>query len=119
VELGHGLETSGHPFIWVVRSADHYDETVRDFLRELEVRIAGADPVHAVVGGFVTQCGWNSTLEAVAAGLPVVTWPHFSDQFLNEKIAVEVLSIGVSVGVKEPLTYQKVEKGDRGGARRG
>jgi hypothetical protein len=41
VELGHGLETSGHPFIWVVRNADHYDEMVRDFLRELEVRIAG------------------------------------------------------------------------------
>jgi hypothetical protein len=92
VELGLGLEASGHPFIWVVRNAEQYDETVREFLRELEARVAGrcllvrewAPQVlmlsHAAVGGFVTHCGWNSTLEAVAAGLPVVTWPHFTDQ---------------------------------------
>ncbi|KAL6606873.1 hypothetical protein ACP70R_042526 [Stipagrostis hirtigluma subsp. patula] len=118
MELGAGLEAAGHPFIWVVRNADKYDDAVREFLRELEVRVAGRGLLirgwapqvlilsHAAVGGFVTHCGWNSTLEAVAAGLPVVTWPHFSDQFLNEKLAVEVLGIGVSVGVTEPLMYQ-------------
>ncbi|WVZ82011.1 hypothetical protein U9M48_029328 [Paspalum notatum var. saurae] len=122
VELGLGLEASGHPFIWVVRNADEYDEATRGFLRELEARVAGRGLVvrgwapqllilsHDAVGGFVTHCGWNSTLEAVAAGLPVVTWPHFSDQFLNEKMAVEVLGIGVSVGVTEPLMFQAVQK---------
>ncbi|GJN00361.1 hypothetical protein PR202_ga17786 [Eleusine coracana subsp. coracana] len=121
IELGLGLEASGYPFIWVVRNAEE-DETVRDFLRELEARVAGRGLLvkewapqvlilsHAAVGGFVTHCGWNSTMEAVTAGLPVVTWPHFTDQFLNEKMAVEVLDIGVSVGVKEPLTYQAVKK---------
>ncbi|GJN00360.1 hypothetical protein PR202_ga17785 [Eleusine coracana subsp. coracana] len=116
VELGLGLEASGHAFVWAVRNAEE-EETVRDFLRELEARVAGRGLVvrgwapqvlvlsHAAVGGFVTHCGWNSTLEAVAAGLPVVTWPHFADQFLNEKMAVDVLGIGVSVGVKEPLMY--------------
>ncbi|KAJ1258553.1 hypothetical protein BS78_10G084300 [Paspalum vaginatum] len=122
VELGLGLEASGHPFIWAVRNADEYDETTRGFLRELEARVAGRGLLvrgwapqllilsHDAVGGFVTHCGWNSTLEAVTAGLPVVTWPHFTDQFLNEKMAVEALGIGVSVGVKEPLTYQAVKK---------
>ncbi|KAF8729024.1 hypothetical protein HU200_018335 [Digitaria exilis] len=123
VELGLGLEASGHPFIWVVRNADDvYDEAVRGALREIEERVEGRGLLvrgwapqvtilsHAAVGGFVTHCGWNSTLEAITAGLPVVTWPHFTDQFLNEKMAVEVLGIGVSVGVKEPLTYQAVPK---------
>ncbi|TVU12103.1 hypothetical protein EJB05_45730, partial [Eragrostis curvula] len=122
VELGLGLEASGHPFIWVVGDAAAHGETVRDFLRELEARVAGRGLLirgwapqvlilsHAAVGGFVTHCGWNSTLEAITAGLPVVTWPHFTDQFLNEKMAVELLGIGVSVGVKEPLTYQAVKK---------
>ncbi|PAN25201.1 hypothetical protein PAHAL_4G283500 [Panicum hallii] len=122
VELGLGLEASGHPFIWVVRNAHEYDAAARAFLDELEARVAGRGLLvrgwapqvlilsHAAVGGFVTHCGWNSTLEAVAAGLPVVTWPHFTDQFLNEKMAVEVLGIGVSVGVTEPLMYRAVEK---------
>jgi len=122
VELGLGLEASGHPFLWVVRNADEYDAAARGFLGELEARVAGRGLLvrgwapqllilsHAAVGGFVTHCGWNSTLEAVAAGLPVVTWPHFTDQFLNEKMAVEVLGIGVRVGVTEPLTYQAVPK---------
>ncbi|KAI4976274.1 hypothetical protein ZWY2020_049881 [Hordeum vulgare] len=117
VELGLGLEASGHPFVWVLKNPDQYGEDVREFLRGLEERVAGRGMMiggwspqvlilnHAAVGGFVTHCGWNSTLEAIAAGLPVVTWPHFSDQFLNEKLAVEVLGIGVSVGIKEPLLW--------------
>ncbi|CAO1947713.1 unnamed protein product [Urochloa humidicola] len=118
VELGLGLEASGHPFIWVLRNAHDYDDTTRAFLEELEARVAGRGLLvrgwapqllilsHAAVGGFVTHCGWNSTLEAVTAGLPVVTWRHFTDQFLNEKLAVEVLGIGVI----EPLMYRAAEK---------
>ncbi|GJN00362.1 hypothetical protein PR202_ga17787 [Eleusine coracana subsp. coracana] len=49
-------------------------------------------------------------MEAVAAGLPVVTWPHFTDQFLNAKLAVEVLQIGVGVGVTEPVMYQMARR---------
>ena len=122
VELGLGLEASGHPFIWVIRNAGEYDGAMRAFLDELEARVAGRGLLirgwalqvvilsHAAVGGFVTHCGWNSMMEAITAGLPVVTWPHFTDQFLNQKMVVDVLGIGVSVGITEPLLYQKVEK---------
>ncbi|CAL5051752.1 unnamed protein product [Urochloa decumbens] len=122
VELGLGLEASGHPFIWVVKNADRHGDDVTEFLRELEERVAGRGLLirgwapqvlilsHAAVGGFVTHCGWNSTMEAVAAGLPVVAWPHFADQFLNAKFAVEVLGIGVDVGVTEPVIYRMDQK---------
>ncbi|PAN25203.1 hypothetical protein PAHAL_4G283700 [Panicum hallii] len=122
VELGLGLEASGHPFIWVVKNADQHGEDVAEFLRELEARVAGRGLLirgwapqvlilsHAAVGGFVTHSGWNSTVEAVTAGLPVVTWPHFADQFLNAKFAVEVLGFGVDVGVMEPVMYRLDQK---------
>ncbi|KAF0913580.1 hypothetical protein E2562_023294 [Oryza meyeriana var. granulata] len=122
VELGLGLEASGHPFIWAVKSPDRHGEAALAFLRELEARVAGRGLLiwgwapqalilsHGAVGAFVTHCGWNSTLEAATAGLPVVAWPHFADQFLNAKMVVEVLGIGVGVGVEEPLVYQRVRK---------
>jgi UDP:flavonoid glycosyltransferase YjiC (YdhE family) len=56
---------------------------------------------HTALGGFVTHCGWNSVLEAVSAGVPMVTWPRYGDQFHNEKLVVEVLKVGISVGARD------------------
>jgi hypothetical protein len=115
-EVGHGLEDSGEPFLWVVKEREvEAAPEVREWLDALEARTAGRGLVvrgwapqlavlsHRAVGGFVTHCGWNSLLEAIAAGVPVVTWPHFSDQFFNEQLAVDVLGVGVRIGVTTPV----------------
>ncbi|XP_020234987.1 soyasapogenol B glucuronide galactosyltransferase [Cajanus cajan] len=114
VEIAHGLENSGHSFIWVVRKKDENENGDR-FLQEFEQRIKESNKgciiwnwapqlqilEHPATGGIVTHCGWNSILESVCAGLPMVTWPMFAEQFYNEKLLVDVLKIGVSVGAKE------------------
>ncbi|TVU32999.1 hypothetical protein EJB05_24768, partial [Eragrostis curvula] len=114
-EVGHGLEDSGKPFLWVVKGAEAATPEVQEWLLNLESRTAGRGLVvrgwapqlailsHPAVGGFVTHCGWNSLLESIAHGVPVVTWPHFADQFLNERLVVDVLGVGVPVGVTAPV----------------
>lgn len=111
IELGLGLEASNRPFIWVIRSV-HRSNEVEEWLAEsgFEERIKhrgllirGWAPQllilsHPSVGGFLTHCGWNSTLESVCAGVPMITWPQFAEQFINEKLVVQVLQTGVGVG---------------------
>ncbi|OEL16572.1 Scopoletin glucosyltransferase [Dichanthelium oligosanthes] len=109
-ELARGLNLSGKNFVWVIGGADTEEsewmpDGFADLLargeRGLVIRGWAAQILilnHAAVGCFVTHCGWNSTLEAVSAGVPMVTWPRYADQFYNEKLVVELLRAGVGVG---------------------
>ncbi|KAJ6824013.1 scopoletin glucosyltransferase-like [Iris pallida] len=109
-EMAAGLAASGHPFLWVVRNAGDASEWMPEgFEEEVGGRgmvVRGWAPQvailgHGAVGGFVTHCGWNSCLEGASCGVPMATWPLFSDQFLNERLLVDVLRIGVAVGSKK------------------
>jgi UDP:flavonoid glycosyltransferase YjiC (YdhE family) len=110
-ELAHGLDMSGKNFVWVIGGGadtekpewmpDGFVELLAHGDRGLIIRGWAPQMLilnHAAVGGFVTHCGWNSTLEAVSAGVPMVTWPRYADQFYNEKLVVELLKVGVGVG---------------------
>ncbi|KAA8518671.1 hypothetical protein F0562_016145 [Nyssa sinensis] len=121
IELGLALEASNRPFIWVVRDKTKEIEKwiVEDGFEERTkgrgLLIRGWAPQvlilsHPAIGGFLTHCGWNSTLEGVCAGVPLITWPLFAEQFLNEKLVVEVLGIGVSVGAQVVVHFGEEEK---------
>ncbi|GLT57870.1 hypothetical protein SLA2020_308100 [Shorea laevis] len=125
IELGSALEATNRPFIWVLRGADGKDELEKWFLEDgFEERTKGRGLLirgwapqvlilsHPAVGGFLTHCGWNSTLEGICAGLPMITWPLASEQFFNEKLVVEALKIGVGVGAKAGLQFW--DEGDSG-----
>ncbi|CAI9097913.1 OLC1v1034432C1 [Oldenlandia corymbosa var. corymbosa] len=114
IELGLGLEESNRPFIWVIR--DPSAEFQKWLLEEkFEQRLHGrgflihgwAPQVlilsHPSVGGFLTHCGWNSTIEGICSGVPMITWPMFADQFINEKLVVNVLKTGVKAGMEIPV----------------
>ncbi|KAJ3682561.1 hypothetical protein LUZ60_015134 [Juncus effusus] len=118
VEIGLGLEASQKPFIWVIKSGDKtsefeqwllegkFEERVRD--RGLIIRGWAPQVMilsHKAIGGFVTHCGWNSTIEGICAGVPMTTWPHFADQFLNEILVVDVLKVGVRIGVEKSVNW--------------
>ncbi|KAG8045857.1 hypothetical protein GUJ93_ZPchr0008g13819 [Zizania palustris] len=93
VELGLGLEASKKPFIWVIKAgnkspeveewlADGFEERIKD--RGMIIRGWAPQMLilwHQAVGGFMTHCGWNSTIEGICAGVPMITWPHFAEQF--------------------------------------
>ncbi|KAF7005722.1 hypothetical protein CFC21_020829 [Triticum aestivum] len=107
-ELARGLKLSGKDFVWVISDADAASSDIPEGFPTASrgYIIRGWAPQvlilnHTAVGGFVTHCGWNSTLEAVSAGVPMVTWPRHADQFFNEKLVVDVLAVGVSVGAKD------------------
>lgn len=124
VELGLGLEASNHPFIWIIRKGkvtEQFERWIEADNFEIRVKAKGilirgwAPQIlilsHPAIGGFLTHCGWNSTLEGVSAGVPMVTWPMFAEQFYNEKFIVEVARIGVSLGSKFPVKWGEAEKG--------
>ena len=111
MEIAMGLEASDQQFIWVVKKGKNEKEEEDWLPKGFEKRMEGKGLIlrgwapqvlildHEAVGGFVTHCGWNSTLEGVTAGVPMVTWPLSVEQFYNEKLVTRVLKIGVNVGV--------------------
>ncbi|XP_039688799.1 UDP-glycosyltransferase 73C6 [Medicago truncatula] len=123
IELGLALEATKKPFIWVIREGNQLEELEKWIeesgfegrINDRGLVIKGWAPQllilsHPAIGGFLTHCGWNSTMEAICAGVPMVTWPLFGDQFFNECLVVQILKVGVKIGVKSPMQWGEEEK---------
>ncbi|XP_048551066.1 UDP-glucosyltransferase UGT13248-like [Triticum urartu] len=112
-ELGSGLCNSGKPFVWVVRSneAHKLSEELKEKCENSGLIVAWCTQLevlsHKAIGCFVTRCGWNSTLEAIVSGVPLVGIPHWADQPTISKYVETVWGMGV-----------RVRKGDNGWLKR-
>ncbi|CAK7338707.1 unnamed protein product [Dovyalis caffra] len=134
-EIALGLERSGQRFLWVVRNPPSDEKTValsaqpdpdldsllpEGFLDRTEERglvVKSWAPQVAVlnhpsVGGFVSHCGWNSVLEAVCAGVPLVAWPLYAEQRLNRVLLVEEMKLALPMNESDGgfVSAAEVEK---------
>ncbi|KAF3435484.1 hypothetical protein FNV43_RR22573 [Rhamnella rubrinervis] len=114
-EIAHGLLSSGVSFLWVMKPpdvasghnvhvlADGFLETVGDRGKVVQWSPQEQVLAHPSVGCFLTHCGWNSSVEALTSGVPVMTFPQFGDQVTNAKFLVDVFRVGVrlSRGIAE------------------
>lgn len=123
--LAMGLKNSNQPFLWVIKPPDQtgvdnkFGELSSEFLEETKGRglVVTWCPqekvlMHQSVACFVTHCGWNSTIETVAAGVPVIAYPEWADQQTDAKLIVEVFKMGVRLKVDEDrvATIEDVER---------
>ncbi|XP_077236761.1 UDP-glucose flavonoid 3-O-glucosyltransferase 7-like [Tasmannia lanceolata] len=99
-ESGYGLEMSGCAFIWVIRSRTWVPpEGMEDRVKERGLMIREWAHqrrilAHPATRGFLSHCGWNSVLESVGMGVPILAWPIMAEQGLNAKLVVEELKVG-------------------------
>ncbi|GJN15014.1 hypothetical protein PR202_gb01899 [Eleusine coracana subsp. coracana] len=133
-EIAHGLESSGHRFLWVVRAPP--DDPTKFFVARPEPNLDALLPEgflhrtqgrglvvkswapqvdvlhHRATGAFVTHCGWNLVLEAAAAGVPMLCWPLYAEQRLNKVFVVDGMEAGVVMEGydEEVVTAEEVER---------
>ncbi|KAF5188288.1 Udp-glycosyltransferase 85a8 [Thalictrum thalictroides] len=107
IEFAWGLADSNHPFLWIIRpdvimggSATlpaEFTKATKD--RGMLASWCPQDQVlsHPSVGGFLTHAGWNSTIESICAGVPVICWPFFAEQQTNCRYACTTWEIGMEI----------------------
>ncbi|KAH7299149.1 hypothetical protein KP509_25G075000 [Ceratopteris richardii] len=92
-ELALALEAAKLAILWVVRddlTGEKGTQLPEGFLERTQERmkIVSWSPQvlvlsHSAIGGFLTHCGWNSSMEALSMGIPLLLWPQFADQYIN------------------------------------
>ncbi|XP_039015942.1 anthocyanidin 3-O-glucosyltransferase 2-like [Hibiscus syriacus] len=130
-EIAYALEQSGHRFLWSLRKpgelingmmygvtdyenvAAVLPEGFLDRTAEIGKVIGWAPQVailgHPAIGGFVSHCGWNSTLESIWFGVPMVAWPLYAEQQLNAFTLVKELGLAVELKMDYKIDDSKVQ----------
>ncbi|KAF5749341.1 UDP-glucose: flavonoid 3-O-glucosyltransferase [Tripterygium wilfordii] len=103
IAVAEALEASKVPFIWSVRDTARV-HLPTEFLNKTQghgIVVSWAPQqeilAHCAVGVFLTHCGWNSVLESIVGGVPMICRPFFGDQRLNGRMVEDVWEIGVRV----------------------
>ncbi|KAK2975460.1 hypothetical protein RJ640_003613 [Escallonia rubra] len=128
-ELACGLKQSNRYFLWVVRASEE-SKLPTNFATEASEKglVVNWCPqlkvlAHPAMGCFMTHCGWNSTLEALSLGVPMLAVPQWTDQPTNAKYVVDIWEAGVRVKVDEKgmirreeieMCIREVMEGERG-----
>ncbi|XVE76470.1 hypothetical protein DITRI_Ditri12bG0175800 [Diplodiscus trichospermus] len=120
LEFWHGLVNSDKPFLWVIRPDSIIGEgDAGKIMMDLEETTKGKGLIvswspqeevlaHPAVGGFLTHSGWNSTMESIYAGVPMICWPAIGDQQVNSRFVSDVWRIGFDM--KDSCERSVVEK---------
>ncbi|KAI4305547.1 hypothetical protein L6164_028907 [Bauhinia variegata] len=130
-ETALGLERSGHRFLWSIRIAskgksprpneDIDPKTIlpEGFLDRTKGRgyVCGWAPqvevlAHKAVGGFVSHCGWNSILESLWFGVPILTWPLYAEQQINAFQLVKDLGLAFELRLDSRRFSDEIVKSD-------
>ncbi|KAM6597576.1 hypothetical protein CsatA_008100 [Cannabis sativa] len=137
-EIAWGLEISGQRFVWVVRAPTEFDASgtffnvggdindPKSFLpdgfmertKEVGYVVSSWAPQSAVLrhrstGAFLSHCGWNSILESLSQGVPMIAWPLYAEQKMNATILVEEVGVAVKLAVdlrKGIVTREEIER---------
>jgi len=115
-EFAWGLANSNKSFLWVIRPDVVRGENVvlpTEFVKQTKDRglLASWCPqeqvlAHPAIGGFLTHSGWNSTLESVCGGVPMICWPFFAEQQTNCRFSCKEWGIGLEI---EDVKRDKIE----------
>ncbi|KAL5725457.1 hypothetical protein ACHQM5_008599 [Ranunculus cassubicifolius] len=118
-ELALALELLGKPFLWVVRpansvhpasgAAEGFLDRVTSFGKIVSWAPQSKVLSHASVACFVSQCGWNSTIEAVSNGVPLLCWPVLFEQFFQLPYIEDVWRVGLGLSPYKDRTIPRDE----------
>ncbi|KQK00027.1 7-deoxyloganetin glucosyltransferase [Brachypodium distachyon] len=108
VEFAWGLANCGYDFLWILRNdLVNGDTTVLppEFLESTKGKCLLASWCeqeavlrHEAVGLFLTHCGWNSTMEGLSVGVPMLCWPFFAEQQTNTRYSCMEWGVGMEIG---------------------